>query len=258
MPREAIVHYHLHGESRPTYRIDAGGIAGKLDSPPHAITPVRVRDVRTGEVEVSFARDAVAFLPVPTAVADFEGEGWQSTYDRELIDLLRGELGAREVRVFDHTLRIDDPDATRQPARNVHTDYSPEGAHQRLVDLLGEAEAPEWSEGHYGFVNVWRPVGEPINSAPLGFVRPSTVVAEDWILVDLIYPDRMGHIMGLAANDDHEWLYQSRMAPGEVAVFNIYDNRGLPSVGHSALDLTEDASVHTVRRSIESRTLVRY
>ena len=105
---------------------------------------------------------------------------------------------------------------------------------------------------------MWRPIGAPINSAPLGFVRPSSVPDEDWILIDLIYPDRMGHIMGLVANDAHEWLYLSKMTPDEVAFFNIYDNRGLPAVGHSALDLVEDKRVHTVRRSIESRTLVRY
>ena len=48
------------------------------------------------------------------------------------------------------------------------------------------------------------------------------------------------------------------MTPDEVALFNIYDNRGLASVGHSAIALVEDASITSVRQSIESRTLVRY
>jgi len=89
-------------------------------------------------------------------------------------------------------------------------------------------------------------------------VRPSSVEDTDWILIDLIYPDRVGHIMGLAANERHEWLYQAKMTPDEVALFNIYDNRGLPSIGHSALDMVEDNTVHSIRKSIESRTLVRY
>ena len=76
--------------------------------------------------------------------------------------------------------------------------------------------------------------------------------------LDLIYPDRTGQIMGLAGNPAHEWLYQSRMTPDEIALFNIYDNRGLPSIAHSALDLVEDPKVTTIRQSIESRTLVRY
>lgn len=64
--------------------------------------------------------------------------------------------------------------------------------------------------------------------------------------------------MGLAANNRHEWIYQSRMTPDEVVFFNIYDNRGLPSVGHSAVDRVEDPAVNTIRKSLESRTLVRF
>ena len=64
--------------------------------------------------------------------------------------------------------------------------------------------------------------------------------------------------MGLVGNRKHEWIYQSKMTPDEVAIFNIYDNRGRPSIGHSAIDLIEDPNVNTIRKSIESRTLVRY
>lgn len=64
--------------------------------------------------------------------------------------------------------------------------------------------------------------------------------------------------MGLVGNTNHEWVYQSRMTPDEVAVFNIYDNKGKPSVAHSALDMIEDPTITTIRQSIESRTLVRY
>ncbi len=208
---------------------------------------------------VCFDNDSVGFLTAPSTVTAFDQDHvWQDAYDQELTTLLTREVGATEVIVFDHTVRIDDPNATRKPARNVHSDYSPEGAHGRLIDILGEAKAAEWSSEHYGFINVWRPVENPINSAPLGFVRPSSVADEDWLLLDLIYPDRRGHIMGLVGNPNHEWVYQSRMTPDEVAVFNIYDNRGKPSIAHSALDMIEDSTITTVRQSIESRILVRY
>ncbi|SMX49561.1 hypothetical protein RUA8715_03806 [Ruegeria arenilitoris] len=64
--------------------------------------------------------------------------------------------------------------------------------------------------------------------------------------------------MGLVGNASHDWVYLSRMSPDEIAVFNIYDNQGLPSVAHSALDMVEDPTVNTIRKSIETRTLVRY
>ena len=227
-------------------------------SPELAQTAIAVNDVRTAAAPVTFQKDAVEFARLPTHVHAFSGTGWQDTYNAELTAFFQKALGAREVVIFDHTVRIDDPDAVRKPARNVHSDYSKDGAEQRLIDLLGHEKAAEWSAGHYAFINLWRPVDAPINSAPLGFVRPSSVSPKDWILLDLIYPDRTGQIMGLAGSANHEWVYQSRMTPDEIAFFNIYDNRGLPSIAHSALDMIEDPNVSTIRKSIESRTLVRY
>ncbi len=259
MPRTATVNYHVHKAERQGFQIDAGGVVGNLISPELAVTEVRVNDVRAGEAAISFGRDAVAFIEAPTEVASFDrGDGWRAVYDRELTGLLKRELGVNEVVIFDHTVRVDDPEAARKPARNVHSDYSVDGARQRLVDILGPERASEWSQGHYAFINAWRPVDHPINSAPLGFVWPSSQKDGDWILLDLIYADRVGQIMGLAANPQHEWVYRSRMTPGEVAFFNIYDNSGLPSIAHSALDMVEDEAVRTMRKSIESRTLVRY
>lgn len=105
---------------------------------------------------------------------------------------------------------------------------------------------------------MWRPIGAPINSAPFGFFDITSVDEEDWILLELIYPDRKGQILGLAANMNHAWIYCSRIHPDEVAYFNLYDNRGLPSVAHSAVDMIEDPAITTIRKSIESRTLVRF
>lgn len=258
MARNATVNYHVHKDERQAFELDAGGIVGNLISPDLAPTEVHLSDMRTAAQPVRFAEDSVEFTSAPSAVADFSGDRWREIYDRELTQLLARRLGAREAVVFDHTVRVDDPDATRKPARNVHSDYSKDGAKQRLVDLLGADQAAEWNDGHYAFINVWRPVDAPINSAPLGFVRPSSVDPADWVLLDLIYPDRKGQIMGLVRNEAHEWLYQSKMMPDEVVFFNIYDNRRLPSVAHSALDMVEDPSVTTIRKSIESRTLVRY
>jgi hypothetical protein len=259
MPLTGTVNYHVHRDHRQAFEIDAGGVVGKLISPELATTEIPVLDTRSGQAAPSFERDSVGFATAASQVKGFSPSNqWQAIYDRELTDLLSLELGAKEVVIFDHTVREDDPNSDRKPARNVHSDYSQEGAEKRLIDILGVEEAAKWSQGHYAFINVWRPVDNPINSAPLGFVLPASVAPEDWILIDLVYPDRHGHIMGLAANKQHQWIYQSKMTPDEVAFFNIYDNRGRASIGHSAIDLIEDPSVTTIRKSIESRTLVRY
>lgn len=84
------------------------------------------------------------------------------------------------------------------------------------------------------------------------------MVADDWMDIGLIYPDRFGQILGVAANPAHKWFYQSQMTPDEVVLFNIYDNTGRPHLAHSALDMEGDEDVLVPRKSIESRTLVRY
>jgi hypothetical protein len=255
----ATVNYHVHRDERQAFHIDADGVKGRIIWPELAAASVSVNDVRDLDRPLTLAADSIEFRQVPTSVEDFEnGTDWQADYNRELTALLTDKVDAQEVVVFDHTVRIDDPKSKRPPARNVHSDYSSSGAHQRLRDLLGEDKAREWSQGHYGFINIWRPVEQPINRTPLGFVRTQSTAEDDWLLLDLIYPDRTGQILGLVENRSHEWIYQSLMTPDDVAVFNIYDNKGLPSIAHSALDMVEDASVDSIRKSVESRTLVRY
>ena len=259
MSLTATVNYHVHKPEQQAFYLDADGIEGNLISPELQSVDVPVADARTHQGSVSFAKDSVFFAQFSTGThVTNQSLDWQHTYDKELTSLLQRELGAKEVIIFDHTIRVDDPNAVRPPARNVHSDYSEDGAKQRLIDILGADQAAEWSKEHYAFINVWRPLENPINSAPLGFVRPSSLEETDWVLLDLIYPDRKGQILGLVANPNHKWIYQSKMTPDEVAIFNIYDNREAPSIAHSALDMIEDANVNTIRKSLESRTLVRY
>lgn len=258
----ATVNYHIHKPERQAFELDAGGISGKLISPELAATEISVLDQRAPACtafDTAFERTSVEFAEFHTDIDVLNDEcEWESGYEADIQHFLKARLDVEEVVIFDHTVRIDDDRSNRKPARNVHSDYSVDGAQQRLVSLLGQEQAAQWAAGHYAFINVWRPVEAQINSSPLGFILPDSVHEQDWILLDLIYPDRLGQILGLAANPAHQWIYRSRMTPEEVAFFNIFDNRGLPSIAHSALDMTENPEIHTVRKSIESRTLVRY
>ncbi len=259
MQIDASVNYHVKKSTPQAFEFDAGGEIGNLISPELVETQIKVTDLRTSHDHPDFDHDGIEFLNHASAVDGFkDDENWQASYDQELIDLLTARLGAKEVIVFDHTVRIDDPQASRRPARNVHNDYNQRGAEQRLIDLVGEERAEEFHRSGYGFVNVWRPVHDVIKSSPLGFIRPSSIQASDWMDIGLIYPDRFGQILGVAANCKHEWFYRSQMTPDEIVFFNIYDNRGRPHLAHSALDLPGDANATAPRKSIESRTLIRY
>ncbi|MBX2848041.1 MAG: hypothetical protein KTR16_06965 [Acidiferrobacterales bacterium] len=259
MQTAAIVNYHTTEPGQQTYYIDAGGKSGQVITPVLDPTKVLVQDLRSTSTKLDFEQDSIVFIEHESSITDFDGSNdWQAIYDRELTSVLAQQLGLKEVIVFDHTVRIDRGESDRQPVRYVHTDYSVSGAHQRLEDLIGSQRAKQWEQGHFAFINVWRPIRAPITSAPLGFVLPQSTVSDDWIDLTMVYPDRVGKILGLLASDRHEWVYLSEMTPQEIAIFNIYDNQGLQSIGHSALDLLEPDARSAVRMSVESRTLVRY
>ena len=255
----ASVNYHVHKNQPQAFEFDVDGIIGNLVSPELVTTPIKVRDLRDETHATRFDTDGILFVDQQSAVHDFtHGDKWQATYDTELKELLKSKIDAKDVIVFDHTVRIDDPKAERRPARNVHNDYNQAGAEQRLIDIVGEDRAEDFHKAGYGFVNIWRPIEHAIHSSPLGFIRPSSMTPNDWMDIGLIYPDRFGQILGVAANPAHEWFFKSEMTPNEAIIFNIYDNSGRPHLAHSALDLPGDADVTTPRKSIESRTLVRY
>ena len=259
MSAQATVQYHVRQGAPQAFEFDVDGVPGRLKSPELLPTTVRVADLRGDVHKPNFEDDGIVFVSSPTRVTDFEqGTEWRPAYEQELNELLKAQIGAKEVIVFDHTVRIDRPDAERRPARNVHNDYNRASAEQRLVDIVGEDCARAFHLAGFGFVNVWRPVEQVIRSSPLGFIWPRSMRREDWMDIGLIYPDRVGQILGVAANPDHEWFYTSGMRPDEAVIFNIYDNRGRPHLAHSALDIQGDAQSTSPRKSIESRTLVRY
>lgn len=259
MPQIATVSYHVHKPEPQAFIVDPGGVAGALESPETVVHEVSVADLRQGDTTTQFARDGIAFVHAAPGVTITEtGDAWKTDYEKSLRELTLQETGAREVIIFDHTIRVDDPASARRPARHVHTDYSRAGAEKRLADLVGDAAAAEWREGHYAFVNAWRPFERVVERAPLAFIRPDSVRAEEWLPIDLVYPDRMGQVMGLVHADRHEWLFWSQMTPEDVVLFNIYDNQLRDPVAHSAIDYVRDGNESAIRKSIESRMLLRF
>ncbi|MEZ8149026.1 hypothetical protein A1OW_09085 [Enterovibrio norvegicus] len=259
MTLKASVNYHVQSHEAQAFQFDVDGISGNLVAPELVPTQVNVKDNRDHGSDINFANDGITFVTQPSVVTEFdEDRAWQPAYDQEIQALLAREINALEVIVFDHTIRIDDQGSARQPARNVHNDYSPDGANQRLVNLVGEVRAKTFQEGAFALVNVWRPISPVITTSPLGFIHPTSMDNEDWMTIDMVYPDRKGEILGVAANPKHEWFYQSNMRSDDVVIFNVYDNQGRPYLAHSALDIVGQSAVSAPRISIETRTLVRY
>ncbi|MEM9190094.1 MAG: CmcJ/NvfI family oxidoreductase [Myxococcota bacterium] len=250
------VNYHLRGPDSQRIIIDADGVPGHRIDPELQPAEVSLEDAR--RLELTLSADGLAFVETPSAVDSFADlEAIRDAYDAELRALLLRETGAVEVEVFDHTLRIDDA-GVRPPARHVHNDYTAASARRRLSDILGEERADVWARGPYAIVNVWRPVEHPVERAPLAFALPSSVDAGDWMDIEIVRPHRLAQITGLAHSPQHRWVYWPAMTPSDVAIFRVFDSQGRMPVAHSAVDLAKTPLDARPRKSIESRTMLRF
>ena len=257
MPKLAKVNYHVHRDFRQYFIVDAQGIKGNIVAPELVEHQVKVQDVRHSLQTPSFTNEGVEFIHSPTKVSHFEtGNVCCNQYEAELMQLVKHRLGAKDVLVFDHTIRVDEQQSLRKPVKHVHSDFSESGAHTRLKTLLGDETAQQWQQGHYAFVNVWRPIKRTVINSNLGFIVPASVDESQWVNIGLKYPDREGEVMGLVHHNRHQWFYMSQMTPDDVVIFNVYDNQGQATVAHSALDL-EDDDLSFTRQSIESRLLIK-
>lgn len=130
MSATVIVNYHINSAEPQAYHIDAGGENGSIVAPVLVPTEVVLTDLRTSGA-ASFKHDSVSIIYSPSQITEFdEAENWEATYDLELGSLLKQQIDAKEVIVFDHTVRIDDQHSGRKPVRNVHSDYNPISAHE--------------------------------------------------------------------------------------------------------------------------------
>ncbi|KZL12652.1 hypothetical protein PsAD2_03958 [Pseudovibrio axinellae] len=254
---EARLNYQLVKSGNPQILIDPDGEVGKRVEPEFDNTVVALHDVRVDGMP-SFQTHGIEFRTAPSQLSDFDNQNsFRAVYDCEVENLIKEVTGASDLVIFDHTLRTDD-NSVRRPARHVHGDYSARSGPSRLHDVLDENQATQWERGHYGIINVWRPVNHSVQTAPLAFAEPDTVDANDWTDIDLVYPHRRGQITGLKRNGAHRWIYMSNMTPQETVVFTTFDSMGKPPVAHSAADLLITPQNAKPRQSIETRALVRF
>jgi len=206
--------------------------------------------------------------------AEVQDEAVIKEYNDGLINLMKQENpNVEEIKVFDHTIRCDTADDMKRAedlgavpadaqyrpvALHVHGDYTTESAWVKLKTVLGEEEYDDWIKGHWGIVNIWRPLDFPVERTPLAFIDPTTVKENDWTLKEIHIPGRVGHIKGFLNNPNYRWVMIDQMNTNTVWIFTQFDNEGvIPQVPHSALDVVGTEGCRP-RRSIESRMCVKY
>jgi hypothetical protein len=254
----ARLHYLKRGPERPVfYRIEPppgvpqwNGIDDERE--------VRIEDARGRESEFTLDRNGFALVKAPTAGADFyDPEELKRVYYPEVERLLREQLGASRVFVFDHNVRNAGRAGVAIPSRQVHNDHTVNSAPRRVRNHLG-AEADELLKHRFGVVNVWRPIRGPVLDSPLALCDARTFSDDDLIASDLVYAHVRGETSRVEYKPSHRWYYFSEMQADEALLIRIHD---------SANDGRARLSFHTSfenplapgappRESIEVRTLV--
>lgn len=229
---------------------------------------VPVADMRESVDGFSLDQQGFALMTAPTTAADlYDDEEVEQVYKREIEDLLRRQLGARAVAVFDVTRRSDNGagaanrDGKRGAATRIHVDYTRDSAPKRARDVFGDDRMAQFDvEGARILqVNVWRPIRGPVRRSPLALADASTVAPSDLVATDQVFPDRVGEIYHLTHNPAHRWYYASDMMPDEVLLIKGWDsvNDGRAQfTPHSAFALPDQDDDTPARESIEVRTFV--
>lgn len=229
---------------------------------------VLIGDARPVADRLDLEREGFVLRTSPTAVRDFyDDEEVETFYYAEIASLLKQELGASHVAIFDATRRSDsgkgatNKDGARSIASRIHVDYTALSGPARARDVLGEAEVDRLLEAGARIlqVNVWRPIKGPVQRAPLALADASSVAPDDLVATDQVFPDRVGEIYHLTYNPSQRWYYVPQMTTDEVILIkgwdSLQDGRA-QYTPHAAFPLPTQTEDTPARESIEIRTFV--
>ena len=224
---------------------------------------VTIRNGRPYAGDFTLERNGFHFIPHDTAVVDFFDDAQvRGTYYAEMEALVKRESGASRVVVFDHTLRTADQAQRealkiREVVPRVHNDYTEWSGPQRVRDLLPQ-DADDLLRRRFAIIQVWRPIRHPVETFPLAICDAVSLAADNLVISERRYPDRIGQTYAITYNPAHAWYWFPRMRRDEALVFKVYDSLTdgrARWTAHTAFQDPTSPPGARPRESIEIRTL---
>jgi hypothetical protein len=225
-----------------------------------------VQDGRQAAEPLSLEKNGFELVTHRSAVRDFfDPAELKSVYYPEVEQLIRKLTGAARVVVFDHTLRSGDEaereaKLVREPVLSAHNDYTEWSGPQRVRDVLPH-EADELLKRRFAIVQAWRAINRAIEANPLAIADARSVAAQDLLVAERRYPNRVGQTYRLRYNPAHRWFYFPRMQRDEALVFKVFDSDSAAPARftpHTSFVDPTSPPAAAPRQSIEARTLVFY
>ena len=190
---------------------------------------VRINDGRVWNRAFNIDVHGFELIAHKTSVTDFMNTDMlNSEYYLEIEDLVKKHIGAKNIHIFDHTIRTGDDKKRknfllREPVKRVHNDYTDWSGPQRVRDLLPK-EADKLLSKRFSIIQVWRPIQNILEKDPLAICDSRSIKNSDLIISERRYPDRVGQTYQIKFNKNHEWFYFPKMTRDEAIIFKVYDS----------------------------------
>ena len=231
---------------------------------PHVVT---IRDARALAATLSLDVEGFALLRAPSALDSFDDEAAiRALYYPEVERLIAGVTGGARVVTFDHNVRSAARAARgeagiRGPVDRAHNDFTARSGRERAQrELEARGLDPQLLRRRFAIVNLWRPIGRPVEKSPLAMCDAQSIADGDLIVCDLLYRDRVGETFALQFNPRQRWYQFPRLAPDEAILIKGYDSEEAVArfTAHGAFDDPGSRPDAPERESIEARALVFY
>eukprot|EP00927_Polykrikos_kofoidii_P060352 TRINITY_DN55349_c0_g1_i1.p1 TRINITY_DN55349_c0_g1~~TRINITY_DN55349_c0_g1_i1.p1 ORF type:complete len:356 (-),score=39.69 TRINITY_DN55349_c0_g1_i1:145-1212(-) len=264
--RSAVMHYQsdkvprsLRSSGQVFTCRDLVGSDGTFHGVDPVPTPVTILDGRGAGL--SLDANGVALqehTPAGGHINYYNNDAVLRTYYPDCEALVKRFTGASSVLAFDHNVRsmskkhvqasLEGGNAVQEPlvTYGVHNDYTVTSAPKRISQL---AEKPKENDtlratfgdkppidpltlasklrNRYMFMNVWRNISEtPVQKFPLGFCDASSFSADDLIVFEIRYEDRVGENYFARFSPSHRWFFFPHMTRDEACLLKVWDSRG--------------------------------
>lgn len=235
---------------------------GQYDA--HVVT---IADARPIAATLSLDVEGFALLQAPSAFDLFDDEAAiRSLYYGQVERQIARATGAERVLAFDHNVRSAAREALGQPGirgpvPRTHNDFTARSGRERAErELEARGLDLELLRGRFAIVNLWRPIGRPVEKSPLALCDAHSVAEGDLVAYDLIYRDRIGETYALKFSPGQLWYHFPLLTPDEAILIKGYDSSDEVArfTPHSAFDDPASPPDAPERESIEVRALVFY
>ena len=228
---------------------------------------VAIDDARPLAATLALDVHGFELLRAPSACGSFEDEAAiRAVYYPEVERLIARATGAARVIAFDHNVRSAARAARgepgiRGPVQSAHNDFTARSGRERAQrELEARGLEVELLRRRFAIVNLWRPIGRPVEKWPLALCDALSITDGDLVACDLLYRDRVGETYSVQFNPAQRWYQFPRLAPDEAILIKGYDSaEGVARfTPHSAFDDPGSRRDAPERESIEARALVIY